>query len=234
MHENKIKVASLIFVCSLVLGIAFCIIDFSLFSIVAYVCFGIAVVSAGVGIYFSSKQYNLEQEQEEKEYAKEIERKNQEKQEYTKWLQENYSAYQPIVFRDSIHSWYMRETVVVDEEKKVIIFGKEVIKFEDIVGAEPITYTTQSVSAQTQKSNPVGRAVVGGILAGGVGAVVGAVSAKETSKTDITTITDVVGVTVYLTKISQPKFEYRSSNYNDNKKVYSTLLAIIANNERNK
>lgn len=75
------------------------------------------------------------------------------------------------------------ETIVVDEKNKLFYIGKEkeafpiIYRFDEVKGCEFIkTAPTQVV---TKKKGGIGRAVAGGVLFGGVGAIVGASTAKS-------------------------------------------------------
>jgi hypothetical protein len=75
---------------------------------------------------------------------------------------------------------------------------------------------------------PIAVELSGGIIAGGAGAVVGAISAKERSSSTTVVDTHTEGVIIYLSDIDEPIFKYEFDNDEDNKKIYATLLSIIS------
>ena len=102
------------------------------------------------------------------------------------------------------------------------------IKFNNIVDVRLETKTTHSVSTHTEKENPLGRAVVGGIVAGGVGAVIGAASAKEKTTSTINDKTEATGVVIYLANNPyRSTYEYRASSNYDNTQVYDAVVSIL-------
>ena len=134
----------------------------------------------------------------------------------------------------------------VDNKKEVVILNVnrfKVVDFKDILKVEPVYSTSDSittpqvVTTTTKKNNGIGRAIVGGILAGGVGALVGAATASTTSKSTVTGGTTLPGSTgmtsvrIYLNDISEPIIEYKNILGSNNERVYQNLLSIIARNE---
>lgn len=75
------------------------------------------------------------------------------------------------------------DAIVIDENNKLFYAGKEkeafpiIYRFDEVKGCEYIT--TAPTQITTKKKGGIGRAVVGGALFGGVGAVVGATTAKS-------------------------------------------------------
>ena len=128
--------------------------------------------------------------------------------------------------------------VYLDElDKKMFIVNlmektKYLIPFEEIIGME--------IMEDGISTNGVGRAIVGGILFGGVGAIVGSNTGKKTINS--------LSIVIYLNKISDPMIEIviTSSNTSNIKtdgiiyknqinfarKMDATIRAIIANNEK--
>ena len=147
---------------------------------------------------------------------------------------------------DNWKGFNSRGLFAIDEGKEVVILnvnGFKVINFKDIINVEPI-YTTsepittpQVITTTTKKNNGIGRAIVGGILAGGVGALVGASTASTTSKSTVrggVTIqgsTKMTSVRIYLNDINNPLLVYENVLSSNNETVYTKLLTIIARNE---
>ncbi|MEG1492143.1 MAG: hypothetical protein RR394_07805 [Oscillospiraceae bacterium] len=125
------------------------------------------------------------------------------------------------------------QIVAIDKENEVLIVNGDVVSFKDIIGAELLAkeYSTSTTSAQ--KSGGIGRAVVGGVLAGGAGAVVGASTAKSTGTTKTSTKREYVGILIYVADIDNPQIKI-SAHYGNKfcEDVYATILAIIAQEQR--
>lgn len=82
-----------------------------------------------------------------------------------------------------------KKHIYVFEERRILLLRNEPIRFESILGFElkdnqsTITQmTSPKYKTSTSTRSMVGRAIVGGILTGGVGAVVGAATAKKTTE----------------------------------------------------
>lgn len=179
-----------------------------------------------------TKKAAKEAEEQSQKFWADLKVQNQlEIDDYLKWINENYTVSKFIAFDKDV-AWHKDKVVAVDEKNKVIIFGRKVIKFENILHAELKTSTSHQTTTDTQKNNPVGRAVVGGIIAGGVGAVIGATSAKETSTSRTTMTTHTDGIIIYLADMNEPVFKYSFVCDENNREIYATLLAIIAINSK--
>ena len=98
------------------------------------------------------------------------------------------------------------------------------LSFDNIIDC-----TTETVTSTTaSKQNEVGRAVVGGILAGGAGAVVGAATAKTSVDTNI----DHMILNIYTNDILNPLFTFTATTaFNTVQEAYALFRAIIANNQ---
>ena len=191
----------------------------------------IGLIILAISGTIETNEQNQKREEESKKFWEDKKILNdKEIQEYTDWINSNFKVSKFIAFYKDF-GWHKDRVVAVDEENRTIIFGRRVIKFEKILQAELKTTTTQNTTIQTQKNNPLGRAVAGGIIAGGTGAIVGAVSAKETSTSSTVSHTNTNGIIIYLADIAEPIFEYSFVCDSDNKEIYSTLLAIIENNK---
>lgn len=125
-------------------------------------------------------------------------------------------------------------TLYIDEINKNLLIlnllnkSKFLLAFKNIIGMEIIE---DGVS-----SNGVGRAVAGGVLFGGAGAVVGAITGKKTVKT--------MAVVIYMNNISNPKLELilnKDKTKTDTliykqkmefaRRIDATIRAIISTNE---
>ena len=89
-----------------------------------------------------------------------------------------FKTFKKIVSRNSTFILSFNE-----EDKKLLISKKDAIdtiNYEDIIGVELIQDNIITSSKST--SNIVGRAIVGGVLLGGVGALIGGVTGKDKQK----------------------------------------------------
>jgi len=123
-------------------------------------------------------------------------------------------------------------TVIIDDEKKFVIFDLKPVPYENIINAELLSREYQTNTTTTDKSNGIGRAVAGGIIAGGAGAIVGAATTKGTATTNTSTNLTYTGIRVFLSDVECPLLEISYNNKQFLLDVYSTLLAIIAQNQK--
>ncbi|MEG1190566.1 MAG: hypothetical protein RSD48_03855, partial [Oscillospiraceae bacterium] len=126
-------------------------------------------------------------------------------------------------------------TVAIDTERKILLVDEAPINFKDIISAAMITSEYQTSTSRNTKNNGIGRAVVGGALAGGAGAVVGAATAATTGTTRTDFCVKYDGIKIYIADILNPILEIYA--YNDKRfveGVHATILAIIAQEQRNK
>lgn len=146
-------------------------------------------------------------------------------QKYTEWLNRNFSISKSLT---NPH-W----TVAIDMQHKVLVINRKVLQFGTLINVELITKESHVNSATSQRDGGVGRAIVGGAIAGGAGAVVGAVTAKQSSTTNTTVTIQANGVTIYTSDISEPMVTiYGEDSFC--REVYATVLAIIAQNHESR
>lgn len=106
--------------------------------------------------------------------------------------------------------WGNTSALVLDESRLSALlivdgFAKE-LSFDDILSAQIVTDGVSVTSSQ--KSGTFGRVVTGGLIAGGAGAIIGAITAKSVQKTvSSTTSIDLVVET------SDPQFPLLSWNF---------------------
>ena len=174
----------------------------------------------------SSEKSKEQQKKLDNDLLNKAEANNIEKKEYLEWLNSNYKISKILGVGEGM-SWHIDKVFAVDEDKRVVLFGKKEIKFESIINVELTTESSQHTTTTTEKNNPVGRAVVGGIVAGGVGAIVGASSAKETSTSNTYSSNHINGLFLYLNQVSEPVYEYKFVYGGDCRDIYATLLAIV-------
>lgn len=146
----------------------------------------------------------------EREDAKEQATANQRRKQreaYLKECQESYdTAYaamaneleepiQDIIIDEYDDEYDIRNHIFIYEVSKKIAVNAKLYSFDDILGCSLVndatseTITTSIGKAKTSTGSMVGRAVVGGVLTGGLGAVAGAATAKKNISTDATSLT---------------------------------------------
>lgn len=187
-----------------------------------------------VGIHSAVENSKAEQrraiETKQKQTANTIKLK-EETVERKAWLEQNGYTVSKLI--ENKIAGDVVNSLIVDTERRVVIFDEKPVAFRDIIGAELITETAQTASSTGGKTGGVGRAVVGGVLAGGAGAVVGAVTAKEQSTTRMTGTENAIGVRIYTSDIESPNINYEA-RYNQSfcREVYATMLAVIEQGKR--
>lgn len=128
-----------------------------------------------------------------------------------------------------------RKSVVIDKTNELIIVNARPIPFGDIINVEIVTEEKNTTVTNSEKSGGIGRAVVGAALAGSVGAVVGATTAKQVGTSITSTNVRYSNVKIFVADIDNPLIDL--SVYDDKsfcEGVYSTILAIIAQEQRKK
>ena len=196
-------------------------------ALIAVTGVAISIIGFAIAVRLGQKQERENAQRAEDMQKRREERIQSEIDNYLRWINENFEVSNYIGFYKG-NGWNRDRVVAIDKENEVIIFGRKVIDFEDIIRAELITSTSQHTTTTGQKENAIGRAVAGGLIAGGAGAIVGAVSAKESSRSTTVVDTHTEGVIIYLSDIDEPVFKYEFDNDEDNKKIYATLLSIIS------
>lgn len=96
---------------------------------------------------------------------------------------------------DDSEDYDIKTHVMFFETSKVVVIRSKAYKFADILGISLVddatneTITTSVGNVKTSTGSMLGRAVVGGVLTGGLGAVAGAATAKKSISTDATSAT---------------------------------------------
>ncbi len=119
---------------------------------------------------------------------------------------------------------YIESRLFVFEESQMVgLFGKE-YGFSDILGCSLVddatseTIATSTGDAKTSTGSMIGRAVVGGVLTGGLGAVAGVATAKkniETNTTSQTRTTHKYTMYVNVNSLSNPTISKFVYSYQD-------------------
>lgn len=131
--------------------------------------------------------------------------------------------------------------VLVYEQSKIIVINSKEYKFSDILGyslvddATSETITTSTGTAKTSTGNMLGRAVVGGVLTGGLGAVVGAATAKKDisdNATSQTTTTHKYTLYINVNNLQEPTIVLYIGNDASKAQKLAGIMNVII--ERNK
>lgn len=136
---------------------------------------------------------------------------------------------------NSIKWWFDSKTFLIRvfEESKTIFIKKEKFSFSDIIGVNFVdnANNAKTMSTTTDNKNMFGRAVVGGLLAGGLGAVVGAATAKQRTSCDKNEVHDYF-VLINTKILSKPLIVLRiGNNISQVNEIIAILNAVIANNK---
>lgn len=75
------------------------------------------------------------------------------------------------------------DKVLFNDDKAIMLFVDKLIRYGDLQSYKIVENMTQQAFTTTKQKGTLSRAIVGGALAGGVGAVVGAMSAGSRSNT---------------------------------------------------
>lgn len=136
----------------------------------------------------------------------------------------------------SIKWWFDSKTYLlrVYEESKTLFIMDEEYRFSDIIGVDYIDkiHNVGTIATTTiNNKNMAGRALVGGLLAGGLGAAVGAVTAQQQTSYSNSEVHDYI-VLINTKILSKPLIEVRiANNIVQVNEVIATLKAVIANNQ---
>lgn len=213
------------------------------------VCLIVIIVCVCVGISTNSKPKpqtpmkigNRVQEQKEKDYQASWDRWNKERGSRPSQKEEYINIYGDC----SVDITYKGGRFYVFEQSQIVILSTEVIPFSKIIGynltdnqvtiRENIGYESKTTTAT---GSMLGRAVVGGVLTGGVGAVIGAATARKNTVTMPTqdniktSVTHDFKIYVNLNDLSNPTIIINVGHNTDNAYKIANVLNIIV--ERNK
>lgn len=212
------------------------------------VCIIIIIVCICVGISTTksksqppNKIDNRADEQKEKDYQASWDKWNQERGTRPSQKQEYINEYGEC----SADINYRGGRFYVFEQSQVVILSTQVIPFSKIIGynladnqvtiSENVRYESKTT---TSTGSMLGRAVVGGVLTGGVGAVIGAATARKNTITTpmqenvVTSVTHDFKIYVNLNDLSNPTIIISVGHNSDTAYKIANILNIIV--ERNK
>lgn len=133
----------------------------------------------------------------------------------------------------------MEKHILVFVSSKILYIANEPMPFEKIIGFElkdnqtTVTKTTSlKYKTSTNTGSMLGRAVVGGILTGGVGAVVGAATAKKTTEVveegkTTTTVKHNYRITLTVDDIANPVRVIDCKYHQDKAEQIANVLNVI-------
>lgn len=143
---------------------------------------------------------------------------------------------------DEVNPFAISSRVLVFEQSGVLIVHSNEYSFSDILGYSLVddatneTITASTGAVRTSTGNMLGRAVVGGILTGGLGAIAGAATAKKTISDNATSKTVTThGYTLYINvnSLQEPTISVRVGDDTCKaQKLAGLLNAIIVRNKR--
>lgn len=185
---------------------------------------------------------NAEEEQKRKEKAEQ--RKQQAIETYNKEFADLTARFgectTKIILKRSEMPSIKNEVLIFEKAKKIVLYGWP-YNFAGILGYSIVddstneTITTSEGSAKTSTGSMLGRAVVGGVLMGGLGAVAGAATASKNIKSDATGLTKTKhNYTFYINvnSLQQPTVSLSVGSNTDRAQELAGVLNIIL--QRNK
>lgn len=205
------------------------------------VIIGIVLASA-----MSSGSTNNSSSAEEQHHLAEKRRK--EKEEYDKAYGELTERLGDCTVDVNLGDWneykINKRFLVFESAETIVVNGKE-HKFSDILGfslvddATSETIMTSTGETKTSTGSMIGRAVVGGVLTGGLGAVAGAATAKKniaTNSTSQTTTTHKYKIYINLNSLENSTVTLLIGNNSDKAHKIANILNVIIgrNNKLNK
>lgn len=223
--------------------------NFIAFFISALGCvFGALVTLGGIYrmVWGDKEEVKMRQEREKRksvtnEKEAESERKTLEK--YNSNVEEYERLYGTLTSSIRIVQYgspnYTQKYILVYEDSSHIIIKDIVCKFSDIISYElvnntTVIYSSTESSSKTSTKNMLGRAVVGGVLLGGAGAIVGGATANRHTVTTEQSANTKNDFNIHLTinKISSPNLLIRAWDDENLARNLVALFSVIV--ERNK
>lgn len=204
----------------------------------------IVIIAVTISCIISSQNVKERQEIEEQIAQNRKKQRQIEREEYDKALAVFSSCFGECSINENLGNWddyRIEKRVLIFEQSSIIIINSKEYKFSDILGyslvddATSETITTSTGTAKTSTGSMLGRAVVGGVLTGGLGAVAGAATAKKniTDKaTSQTTTTHKYTLYINVNSLQEPTIALKiGPNASKAQKLAGAINVII---ERNK
>ncbi|MFD2524157.1 hypothetical protein [Emticicia soli] len=130
--------------------------------------------------------------------------------------------------------FYKPFAILADETNKKFAFVDEshnysILNFSEIKSVDIKNNMIDITKSETSKQNSLGRAVVGGAIAGGTGAVVGALTAKEITNSQTESKYSNSTITIITKDLDKPILRYQFGIYDliEGEKWISTMNLLI-------
>lgn len=141
-----------------------------------------------------------------------------------------------------VNRYKLRNQILVFEDSSIIVINEKEYDFSDIIGYNITDDKKEIISSQksvtkTSTGNMIGRAVVGGVLLGGIGALAGAATAKKKTITNTqpSKIQHDYSINININSLSTPNVCIRlGANETGMKNAVNLLNVIIKRNENSK
>ena len=134
------------------------------------------------------------------------------------------------------------EKVIISEQKQCIVVHSKEYHFNSILGYSLIdnynssSHTISTSTSSTSTGNMLKRAVVGGILAGGIGAITGATTASKNTSSNSSTETTIIHdyiLYININSLENPSIKISiGNNYETAHKLANTINVIIEQNKK--
>lgn len=197
----------------------------------------IVLIFMAFNSYLDNKKKQREEQKAEQRKQQAIERRNNEFADLTARFGECTSK---IVLNHLELPSIKNEVLIFETAQKIVLYGWP-YNFAGILGYSIVddstneTITTSEGTAKTSTGSMLGRAVVGGVLMGGLGAVAGAATASKNIKSDATGLTKTKhNYTFYINvnSLQQPTVSLSVGSNTDRAQELAGVLNIIL--QRNK
>lgn len=96
---------------------------------------------------------------------------------------ENAKLFESCQIFKSFNGYAPNENIMFSDDNRVVWFIKYLIPYDEIASYSIVENVVQKAQTQTKTKGVISRAIIGGAIAGSVGAVVGAASAGSKSQT---------------------------------------------------
>ncbi|MFR9496232.1 MAG: hypothetical protein SNG69_02205 [Rikenellaceae bacterium] len=192
----------------------------------------------------AEKQLRLMKEQQAKEEQKKLlaEKRLKEQQEMDELIAQYGALTKTIVLPTFKWSRSPAHSIMIFDTTSTILILKKAFSYRDILNCTVADNSTTTQSSSTLTSNTttdtgsmLGRAIIGGVLTGGVGAVVGAATAKKKTTTSSPQVNIVVKhdytIQINVNSITEPLIKIHiGANEEKVNEIVSVLNVIISRN----
>lgn len=151
---------------------------------------------------------------------------------YKKYLSDSYGQIVQEIFPDK---YDIKQAIFVFHTQKIIVFNKIVYNYSEILD---FNVREDSIGGQTEKtktstSSLIGRGLVGGVLLGGVGALIGA-STANTHTIKVSPEVKIYYIDITTNNMDSPLYTYITVTSAKAQKLVSILTIILEINNKNK